>query len=223
MLIVLVRHGRTYANALMALDTARPGLPLTEEGLAQASRLAERWESEVAPAPSVVAVSPLTRTRQTAAPLCARFGVEPMIRPGLRELRSGDLEMNDDLLSDLGYHTTVGTWSCGGTGTRMGGGETGDEARARALPVVREVGRLVRERAGEEGVGALIAHGALIRLLASTLADNIDGGLVMRHFMGNTGTVVLRWPRGLDPEGLEGLVGALHALTWNDRPVGDWT
>ena len=40
MKIVLVRHGQTPANRLGALDTVRPGLGLTEEGLAQARHIA---------------------------------------------------------------------------------------------------------------------------------------------------------------------------------------
>ena len=74
----LVRHGQTAANRSGALDTGRPGSPLDVKGLAQAQALARRWESEVAALPRVVAVSPLRRTRQTAAPLLARCGVVPL-------------------------------------------------------------------------------------------------------------------------------------------------
>ena len=97
MKIVLVRHGQTPANRLGALDTVRPGLGLTEEGLAQARRLADRWESEVAPPPTVIALSGLYRTRLTAAPLAARYGLTPLVCPGIRELRSGDLEMASEI------------------------------------------------------------------------------------------------------------------------------
>lgn len=221
MKIVLVRHGQTHANRAHALDTARPGLALTADGLRQAEELARRWEEEVAGPPSIIAVSPLTRTRQTAAPLAAKYRIEPLVRPGIRELRSGDVEMNADPFSDSVYVEGTGAWSHGLRGRRMGGGETGEEALARSLPVILEVGRLV-EAGSPGGVGVIVAHGALLRLLASTLADNIDGGLVMTHFMGNAGTVVLDWPEGFAPADPGDLPGALHALTWNDRRVGDW-
>lgn len=113
MKIVLVRHGQTAANRAHALDTARPGLPLTEEGLSQAEALAQRWEEEVAEPPTVIAVSPLTRTRQTAAPLARKYGLQPLIRPGIRELRSGDIEMNANAFSDSVYIEGTGAWAYG--------------------------------------------------------------------------------------------------------------
>ena len=96
MKIVLVRHGQTPANRLGALDTVRPGLGLTPEGLLQAQRLADRWESEVAPPPTVIALSGLHRTRLTAAPLASAYGLTPQVHPCIRELRSGELEMAAD-------------------------------------------------------------------------------------------------------------------------------
>ncbi|WP_022867892.1 histidine phosphatase family protein [Schaalia vaccimaxillae] len=221
--IVLVRHGQTPANRVRALDTSRPGLPLSEEGLIQADRLAARWELEVAAPPTVVAVSPLTRTRQTAAPLCRKYAIEPLLRSGLRELRSGDIEMNDDVVSDMAYIEGTGAWARGRHSLRMGGGETGREALARVLPVILEVASRVRQEGGERGVGVCVAHGAMLRLLAPTLAQNVDGELVMNHFMGNTGTVVLVWPAHFQPTSVSQLVGALTARTWNDRPIDEWS
>lgn len=221
MKIVLVRHGQTAANRAHALDTARPGLPLTEEGFSQAEALARRWEEEVAEAPRVIAVSPLMRTRQTAAPLARKYGLQPLIRPGIRELRSGDVEMNANAFSDSVYIEGTGAWAHGLGRYRMGGGESGEEALARALPVVLEVAGLVKE-ADPKGVGAIVAHGAMLRLLASSLAENIEGELVMTHYMGNTGTVVLQWPDGFEVKEPGQLLDALTALTWNDRRVEDW-
>ena len=63
MKIVLVRHGQTPANRLGALDTVRPGLGLTPEGLLQAQRLADRWESEVAPPGMRLSKSPAHHDR----------------------------------------------------------------------------------------------------------------------------------------------------------------
>ncbi len=221
MKIVLVRHGQTAANRAHALDTARPGLPLTEEGFSQAEALARRWEEDVAEAPRVIAVSPLMRTRQTAAPLARKYGLQPLIRPGIRELRSGDVEMNANAFSDSVYIEGTGAWAHGLRRYRMGGGESGEEALARALPVVLEVAHIVKE-ADPKGVGAIVAHGAMLRLLASSLAENIEGELVMTHYMGNTGTVVLQWPDGFEVKEPGQLLGALTALTWNDRRVEDW-
>ena len=107
----------------------------------------------------------------------------------------------------------------------MSGAETGEDALARALPVIAEVAGLVLEE-DADGVGVIVAHGALLRLLASTLAHNISGTLVMTHFMSNTGTVILQWPTerfGTSvPHNPDDLRGAFTGLTWNNRPVDQW-
>lgn len=221
--LVLVRHGQTAANRSGALDTGRPGSPLDVKGLAQAQALARRWESEVAALPRVVAVSPLRRTRQTAAPLLARCGVVPLVRRGIREIRSGDVEMDAWTTSIARYMGTLDRWAHGDVAVRMEGAESGSEVLARVLPVVAEVVTAVQEDGGEGGVGALVVHGALLRFLAPMLSHDLDPTMVMAHRPGNTSTTVLVAPPGLVPDrsGAD-LVGAFRARTWNDRPVGEW-
>ena len=223
MKIVLVRHGQTPANRLGALDTVRPGLGLTEEGLAQASRLADRWESEVAPPPTVIALSGLYRTRLTAAPLAARYGLTPLVCPGIRELRSGDLEMASDPASQVEYVRTTLSWCAGDVDNWMPGGESGREALARSLEAVRRVGLAAREQAGEEdAVAVFVIHGALTRLLATWLSAEIDESLVSKYFMSNTGTTTFEWAPGFASASASELAKGLHALTWNDRPLDQW-
>lgn len=221
MRIVLVRHGQTAANRAHALDTGRPGLPLSPEGLEQAAGLADRWESEVAAPPLVLACSPLTRTPDRCAPrgaLRARPPAatgHPRTALGRRRDEHGPLRR---FRLRRGHRQLVER--APGV-SQLDGGESGNEALARALPVVAEVAARVRA-IDSEGVGAIVAHGAMIRLLASSLASNIEGRLVMTHFMGNTGTVVLECPEDLESDDPAALLGAFTALTWNDRPVGEW-
>lgn len=221
--LVLVRHGQTAANRSGALDTGRPGCALDEKGLAQARHLAARWEAEVAPLPQVVAVSPLRRTRQTAAPLLERCGVRPLVRRGIREIRSGDVEMDSWTSSIARYMETLDRWAHRDVAVRMEGAESGIEVLGRALPVVAEVVRVARETVGEDGVAALVVHGALLRFLAPTLSDDLDPTVVMAHRPANTSTTVLDLPASCVPDvaGTQ-LVGAFRARTWNDRPVGEW-
>lgn len=222
MYLVLVRHGQTSSNVTGALDTGRPGAPLNDRGLQQAQRLAARWENEVAPAPTTVAVSPLTRTKQTAAPLCARYSLTPLVRPGIREVRSGDLEMNAGISDIARYMGTLAPWAQGEWGVRMPGGESGSEILTRALPVVHEVLSSVRRTAGEDGVGVIVAHGALNRVIAATLATDITVNLVMKYRLENTHTSVLELPHGHDLNDVSALIGAFHAKTWNERPLDAW-
>lgn len=90
--IVLVRHG--------ASEPAVPGRPfplldghgdpaLAPEGETQAERVAERLAGEPLRA---LFVTGLRRTLQTAAPLVARTGLEPVTVPDLREVLLGDWE-----------------------------------------------------------------------------------------------------------------------------------
>lgn len=64
-LILLVRHGLTPTTGKV-LPGRAPGLHLSEKGLAQAQRLAERFEGLAVEA---LYTSPLERTRETAEPL----------------------------------------------------------------------------------------------------------------------------------------------------------
>ena len=90
--IFLVRHG--------ASEPARSGRPfplvdghgdpaLAPEGLEQAERVGERFAEESIDA---LYVTTLRRTAQTAAPLAARLGLEPIVEPGLREVGLGEWE-----------------------------------------------------------------------------------------------------------------------------------
>lgn len=222
MKLVLVRHGQTPANRMGALDTIHPGLPLTQRGIEQAEHLAQRWEDEVAAPPDVIAVSGLRRTRMTAAPLAHRYGLVPLICPGVRELRSGDVEMDIGYIAERRYVEPIASWCRGDISVRTDGGESGREALARAYPVLARVMELAREKSNENAVGVVVAHGALLRLLASSLTSNISAETVIRHSMNNTGTVVIEWPTDFTWDDPADMMGAFRAHTWNDRPVEEW-
>ena len=90
--IVLVRHG--------ASEPAVPGRPfpllnghgdpaLAPDGELQAELVAERLAGEPL---AGLFVTTLRRTAQTAAPLAARLGLEPVVLPDLREVHLGEWE-----------------------------------------------------------------------------------------------------------------------------------
>ena len=90
--IVLVRHG---ASAAAIPDQPFPSIdghgdpPLAPEGEQQAEAVAERLAGQTYDG---LFVSGLKRTVQTAAPLAARLGVEPVVVPDLREVKLGEWE-----------------------------------------------------------------------------------------------------------------------------------
>ena len=87
MKLILVRHGRTIANVMGALDTAFPGNPLDAVGLAQAQSLPARLdEAGLLETVGSLWVSPIERARQTIAPVERATGLVATIRSGLREV-----------------------------------------------------------------------------------------------------------------------------------------
>jgi len=86
--ILLVRHGVTGTTGKV-LPGRAPGLHLAPRGIAQAQRVAERL-SELESAPSALYVSPLERTRETAAPIAAALHLRMKADRGLLECDFGD-------------------------------------------------------------------------------------------------------------------------------------
>jgi 2,3-bisphosphoglycerate-dependent phosphoglycerate mutase len=90
--IVVIRHG---ASAAAVPDEPFPLIgghadpPLAPEGRKQAEAVGARLEPETF---AGVFVTPLRRTAETAAPLCARTGIEPAVIEDLREVHLGELE-----------------------------------------------------------------------------------------------------------------------------------
>jgi probable phosphoglycerate mutase len=93
--ILLVRHGESAPfvdGQPFALVGGHSDPPLHDpDGLEQAEQVADRL---IATGERIAAiyVTTLTRTHQTAAPLAARLGIEPIVEPDLREVYLGDWE-----------------------------------------------------------------------------------------------------------------------------------
>ena len=86
--ILLVRHGVTGSTGKV-LPGRAAGLHLSEEGQRQASVVAERIGA-LSARPTALYVSPLERTRETAAPIAATLGLKAVVHKGLLECDFGD-------------------------------------------------------------------------------------------------------------------------------------
>jgi broad specificity phosphatase PhoE len=82
-MILMVRHGRTPTTGKVLPGRAK-GLHLSDDGVAEAKRVAER----IAEMKKVAAIyaSPLERTRETAAPIAKALGLD-IVTQGLARVR----------------------------------------------------------------------------------------------------------------------------------------
>jgi len=86
--LILVRHGATAYNAQRRFQ-GQSDVPLSDEGLAQAARLAARLRDEPV---DRIYTSDLLRARQTAAAIAVTHRIEPITDTRLREFAFGAWE-----------------------------------------------------------------------------------------------------------------------------------
>ena len=116
MRLLLMRHGQTHANVSGELDTAHPGLDLTDLGRAQAAAAARALADEQIDA---IYVSSRVRTHQTAQPTADDRDLTPVQLDGLEEIQAGDFEMRSDHDAVAGYIGSVAAWIEGDLSHRM--------------------------------------------------------------------------------------------------------
>ena len=204
MRLLLMRHGQTHANVSGELDTAHPGLDLTDLGRAQAVAAAKALADERIEA---VYVSSRVRTHQTAAPTADARGLALRPLDGLEEIQAGDFEMRSDHDSVAGYIGSVAAWIEGDLTCRMPGSETGEEFLARFDAAVRTI-----VDAGHEAA-LIVSHGAALRTWVSTRMDPHPDAPPPTEPLHNTALIVL-----------EGDVDAgWRMVSWQGHPVGGAT
>lgn len=201
MRLLLMRHGQTHANVSGELDTAHPGVDLTDLGRAQAAAAAKALADEHLDA---IYVSSRVRTHQTAAPTAEDRGLDLTVLDGLEEIAAGDFEMRSDHDAVAGYIGSVATWLEGDLAHRMPGGETGEEFLARFDAAVRRIGD-----AGHRAA-LVVSHGAALRTWVSTRMEPHPDAPPAHQPLHNTALIVLEgdhesgWPM----------------VSWQGHPVG---
>jgi probable phosphomutase (TIGR03848 family) len=176
--VLLVRHGRTAANAGGVLAGWTPGVGLDETGRAQAVALAAR----LAPLPISLAVSsPLQRCQETAQELLAVAGPPKQPRPALlSDDRLGECKYGDwtgralkDLAKDplwrvVQAHPSAVTFP-------GEGGESMLSMQARAVNAIREYDARVAAEHGDDAIWLALSHGDVIKsILADALGMHFD-------------------------------------------------
>lgn len=171
---ILIRHGRSTANAQGILAGWLPGVDLDDTGRDQAAALVDRLEGT----PFVhLATSPLDRCRQTVGPLAAAHGLTPEIHEGIGECRYGAWtgrelkELTDEpLWRTVQDRPTEATFP---DGDRFPG-ESLTDMSARAVAAIREIDAQVTAEHGSHAVWGAFSHGDIIK---SVLADAVGTSL----------------------------------------------
>ena len=87
--MLLIRHGQTPTTGV-ELYGRKPGVHLSEVGVGQAEKVAERISEMNQRAIAAIYASPLERTRETAMPISKTVGIPIKRNRGLIELDVGD-------------------------------------------------------------------------------------------------------------------------------------
>jgi probable phosphomutase (TIGR03848 family) len=166
--VLLLRHGRSTANAGGVLAGWTAGVHLHEDGEKQAHELAER----LAKVPlTAVVTSPLERCQETVAPLLAGRDLLPQIDPRFGEVHYGDwtgVELKklakDPLWPVVQSHPSGMTFP----------GENGEamaDMQHRAVTAVREWNTTL----GDDATYLVCSHGDVIKaILADALGMHLD-------------------------------------------------
>jgi probable phosphomutase (TIGR03848 family) len=170
--VILVRHGRSTANATGVLAGRLPGVHLDETGVAQAAAVGERLSGVRL---SAAVTSPLERCRETA---------REITRPQAGALRA----TTDKQLSECDYGEWQGrplrelakeklwkTVQAQPSAATFPGGESMRSMQDRAVSAVRRHDARVAAEHGDDAVWLAVSHGDVIKsILADALGTHLD-------------------------------------------------
>jgi probable phosphomutase (TIGR03848 family) len=164
--VLLLRHGRTTANAGGVLAGWTPGVQLDETGTAQVQAVGERLAK--VPLAAIVS-SPLERCRQTADAIAVGRELAVQSDDRLGEARYGDWTgktikelVKDPLWKVVQAHPSAATFP---------GGEALRDTQARAVAAIRDH----NTRLGEDATWIAVSHGDVIKaVVADALGMHLD-------------------------------------------------
>lgn len=161
--LYLVRHG-THALVGKVPAGRMPGVSLSEEGRAQAERLAAHFAGE---AIGAVLSSPLERCQETAAPIASRQGCPVGLEPALTELHCG--RWTGQAFTALTQDPAWRRWNAERGQTAVPEGESIQAVEARVM------GLLERLEAAAGAPTILVTHSDVIKVaMLSLLGASLD-------------------------------------------------
>lgn len=168
--LILLRHGRSSANAAGVLAGRSPGVELDETGVAQAKLVVERLAG--VPLAEIVC-SPMVRCEQTVAPLAADRGLAPTTEPELAEVDYGT--WTGGALKNLAKEPLWRVVQAHPSAAVFPGGEGLAGMQSRAVAAVRRHDARITAEHGAHAVWLACSHGDVIKaVLADALATHLD-------------------------------------------------
>jgi len=190
--VILVRHGRTAANARGILAGRTAGVALDKTGRGQAERTAERLA--VVPLVGVVS-SPLERCRETTRAILDRQQDSPALRieRGITECDYGEWQGRP--LSELSREPLWAQVLRTPASVVFPGGESMAGMQARAVAAIRRQDEAFVSQYGPGAVWAAVSHGDPIKsILADALGMHLD--LFQRITVGPASVSIVRYGDG---------------------------
>ena len=190
--VILVRHGRTTANASGLLAGRTPGVELDQAGRDQAAVTGDRLAA--VPLAGVVS-SPLERCRQTAQFILDRQPGTPD-RPVEQDLTECDYgSWQGRTLEDLAEEELWKVVQSQPSAVTFPGGESMAAMQARSVAAVRRYDAAFEAEHGPGAVWAAVSHGDIIKsVLADALGMHLD--LFQRITVGPASVSIVHYGKG---------------------------
>ena len=170
--VILVRHGRSTANATGVLAGRLPGVHLDDSGVQQAVAVGERLAG-VRLAAAVT--SPLERCRETCRAITSRQA-QPLRAGSDKQLSECDYgEWQGRPLKELAKEKLWKTVQAQPSAATFPGGESMRAMQDRAVAAVRRHDARVAAEHGDDAVWLAVSHGDVIKsILADALGTHLD-------------------------------------------------
>ncbi|MDQ6672033.1 MAG: histidine phosphatase family protein [Chloroflexota bacterium] len=181
--LYFVRHGESHANREHVFSNRDLPHGLTQTGRAQVERLAEQL---IGVSFTGFYVSPVLRARQSASILAARLGLAYTTTAALAEFDMGVLEGRSDAASWRRYEALLDTWlRKGERQTRIEGGESFDDIRARFVPLIDGL-----MSAPQRGPALLLGHGGTFICMLPLVLSNVSADFARERSIEHTEVVI---------------------------------
>jgi probable phosphomutase (TIGR03848 family) len=219
--VILVRHGRTTANATGLLAGRADGVILDQLGRDQAALTADR----LAPVPLVAVVSsPLERCQQTAVLILDRQAGTPYAPVDLDLTECDYGQWQGRTLSDLATEDLWPAVQSQPSAVVFPGGESMAAMQARSVASIRRHDAAFEAEHGPGAVWVAVSHGDIIKsILADALGMHLDlfqrltvgpASVSIVHYGGSRPTV---YATNTEAGDLSWLANGVHS---GDAPVG---